>query len=168
MPKKSGFTLVELLVVISIIALLSVVGAIVYSTVLKQGRDSKRQSDLNAIQSALEQYYSDHLYYPPYVNGTDMLCEQSTLNGYYIDTPIGCSLKDTTGNKTYINKIPKDPLYSSQIYCYRPQPTDCGTGSNPQCSRYNLYAVLENPPAGASTFTCRSVSTYNIELTSPP
>ncbi len=55
---QSGFTLLELLVVIGIIAVLAVIGISSYSTAQKKSRDAKRRSDLKTIQTALEQYYS--------------------------------------------------------------------------------------------------------------
>lgn len=80
---KKGFTLVELLVVISIIGILSAIGLVLYSSVLKQGRDSKRQSDLKSIQLALEQYNNDQSHYP---------------------ANLGSSL--TFGTKIYMNTVP--------------------------------------------------------------
>lgn len=56
--KKWVFTLLEMLVVIGIIAILVSLGMSSYSTAQKKSRDAKRKSDLRAIQSALEQYYS--------------------------------------------------------------------------------------------------------------
>lgn len=55
---KKGFTLVELLVVIAIIAILSVVGAVIYSNLQKGARDVKRRADVNAISKAYEVIYS--------------------------------------------------------------------------------------------------------------
>lgn len=52
--KQYGFTLVELLVVISIIAILAAVSIGVFSSAQASGRDSKRRAEINSIGVALE------------------------------------------------------------------------------------------------------------------
>src|ERR1035437_10377472 len=60
-PKSgAGFTLVELMVVISIIAILSMIGLTIYTSAQKSARDGKRRADLLTIQTALEQYRVEH------------------------------------------------------------------------------------------------------------
>jgi len=113
MPKSRGFTLIELLITISIIAILSAIGLVAYSSVAKQGRDSKRQSDLRSIQSALEQYNSD-------------------LGSYPAALPaVGIPLKSPDNTKTYLNQMPGDSD-SSRTYYY----AVVGTS-------YCLYAQLD-------------------------
>lgn len=51
---KKGFTLVELLIVISIIAMLAVVGIVVFQGQQKNARDTRRKSDIQAIAKAME------------------------------------------------------------------------------------------------------------------
>jgi len=55
--KYRGFTLVELMISMSIIAILSVVLSVSFSRAQKSGRDQRRREDLKTIQSAAEQYY---------------------------------------------------------------------------------------------------------------
>ncbi len=50
-----GFTLVELMVVIAIIAILAVAGLVLFTTATKNARDSKRRADVDAIAKAIEQ-----------------------------------------------------------------------------------------------------------------
>lgn len=93
-----GFTLVELMIVISIIAVLATGGAAVYSNTQRQGRDAKRLNDLRTIEAALEQYELDQGFYPL----------PSVVPGQ--------SLTNATGNpsvpsntRIYLNQIPQDP-----------------------------------------------------------
>lgn len=55
----SGFTLVELLVVISIIAILSVIGFAVFSSVQQGARDAVRREEVGAMAKALEVNYDN-------------------------------------------------------------------------------------------------------------
>jgi prepilin-type N-terminal cleavage/methylation domain-containing protein len=55
---KKGFTLLELLIVISIIGILVTVAAASYTSSQQKARNSRRMSDMKAVQNAAEQYYS--------------------------------------------------------------------------------------------------------------
>lgn len=142
-----GFSLIELLVVITIIAVLSTVGLIAYSSVAKQGRDSKRQSDLRSIQSALEQYFADQLYYPS-TAGMDALLNSGGpfTNG---------------GSKVWMNSVPQDPQGTNR-YRYESFPPSCTNN----CSSYCLYAKLEGSSPGKPA-VCTSYAAYNFAVTPP-
>lgn len=144
-----GFTLIELLVVISIIAILSVVGIVSYTGFLKNSRDARRQADLKFIQSALEQFHADQLYYP----------DQDSLT-------FGSALTFTNASgdtKTYLTKVPNDPSGSLE-YSYIAEPSGC---NNTSCTSYCLYAGLEGTNRPASDSGCAPASPYNYGVTRP-
>lgn len=61
----AGFTIVELLTVMLVIAILAAISVVGYSLIQRQSNDSKRQSDITAFQHQLEKFYEDNGEYPP-------------------------------------------------------------------------------------------------------
>lgn len=168
MPRSNnGFTLIELLITISIIAILSAIGLVIYSTVMSQGRDSKRQSDLRSLQSSLEQYYADQGFYPTQ-NGLDILVlnQSPPLPAFTNCTgsPTPCTV-----SKTYQNNPPQDPTETDRYRYEATPPTPCNN-STTKCTSYCLYASLENPPSPAPpapTGCTYPTIDYNFALTPP-
>jgi len=113
--KKTGYTLIEILVAISIIAVLTAVGVTSFTSVNKKSRDAKRKSDIEQIRSALEMYRADNGSYP----ATD------NLDDLEVDS--------------YIAKIPLDPKDGQTGYTY------VYTALGSPAYSYTLQALLENP-----------------------
>lgn len=61
---SKGFTLIEVLVVIAIIAILATAVIIGISAFQGQARDARRISDLHLIQTMMEAYFGKHGQYP--------------------------------------------------------------------------------------------------------
>src|SRR5260221_6252065 len=59
-----GFTLVELLVAITILAIISSIGLVFYNQAEVTARNSRRAGDLQEAQKALEQFYAIWQKYP--------------------------------------------------------------------------------------------------------
>jgi general secretion pathway protein G len=75
---KSGFTVVELAIVIIIIGILATITIVAYRNVQARARDDKRRTDIANIAKALEVYYDDNGQYPDPNNTTSSI----NLNWY--------------------------------------------------------------------------------------
>lgn len=64
-PPAFGFTLVELLVVIAVIALLAALAMPVYNMVTTKSIIQRAQSERDALETAIGSYYRKYGYYPP-------------------------------------------------------------------------------------------------------
>jgi prepilin-type N-terminal cleavage/methylation domain-containing protein len=67
--KMRGFTLIEMVVVVAIIAILSSVGIFSYNEASKKSRDGNRQADLKMMQAGIELYKQKNGRYPEGCNG---------------------------------------------------------------------------------------------------
>ncbi len=68
--RDSGFTFIELLVSVTIVAVMMSVAAVAYSNVNQRSRDSKRRADLETIRSALEICRANTGTYPASITGS--------------------------------------------------------------------------------------------------
>lgn len=122
--KHGGFTLLELLIVIGLIGILIAIATTSYGTIQKKSRDSRRMSDLKAIQNAFEQYYADK-------------------NSVYPE-----SVADITGSTTYFpNGLPLDPK-NDDPYLYTVT-YDAVNGAS-----YCVCALLEGTAGNATDTDC--------------
>lgn len=61
---ESGFTIIELLIVIAIIGILATLVLTNFQGAQARGRDTVRSSDINSLFSKLEEYYNNNSGYP--------------------------------------------------------------------------------------------------------
>jgi general secretion pathway protein G len=83
--QQSGFTIVELLIVIVVIGILAAITIVAFNGVQDRTKVTKSQSDLKSIQKLLELYYVDNGAYPhTIVSGTRTWFFQSTSGNNFI------------------------------------------------------------------------------------
>jgi type II secretion system protein G len=155
-----GFTIVELLVVIVVIAILAAITIVAYNGIQTRARDTQRIQDIKTIAKALELYKIQNGSYPTAVGSTGQ-------GGWEISTP-------TTSNSDFlavlrtsgtISKVPVDPVNSgdmyatnAKIYYYYLYPAG-NAGCDASRGAYYILGV-RNGESGASSgltpFTCGS------------
>lgn len=62
--KQSGFTIIELLIVIAIIGILATLVLTNFQGAQAKGRDTVRQNNINSVYQKLEEFYNENGYYP--------------------------------------------------------------------------------------------------------
>ncbi len=170
-PFSKGFTLIEILVVITIIGILSSVTTFSLKKFNDKGNDARRKGDLKAIQTAAISYYQDNDKFPP--NPVSY-----PANAYSSDIDLGTGW--IPGISTYINKLPKDPLRAGIINHFAKNILDPAIGnmqhlagifnkssqspktsSNPQVAAIQVMTIRPN---GAGTNTAWTTQFPNSTL----
>ncbi len=145
--KKKGFTLVELLVTVSLIGLLSSVVLASLNNAKAKARDAQRKTTLNQLSLANELYAASN-------------------NGNYVPVQGWFSNRDCVGGNsninlltpTYISVVNDDPLHTFQSqpsYLHLPKDFTNGTINTTNCpslvlpgaTKWSFYAKLERPSA---------------------
>ena len=123
-----GFTLVELLVVISVIAILTSIVSISLASAQRQARDTTRKSDLSQYRSSLEMFANKN-------NGLFPLYSTSTVASTSLCTALGSS-----------GTCPEDLKYANDntYLQYQYQSDGSGTTGVASATKYVLWAKLEN------------------------
>lgn len=127
---KKGFTLIEILVVLSIIGIILGLSIFGLQGARESSRDAKRKSDLEAIRANIELYKSDCDSYP-----LILPAPAGTLNGD------GSTASCVVGN-IYISNMPTDPLPNKSYYYSSDGLT------------YDLCAALESEGSDACSGSC--------------
>lgn len=163
-----GFTIVELLIVIVVIAILASITVVAYNGMQQRSRDSIRMSALNAVAKALEAQYVANGRYPDGGGG----CLSSPWWNCW-----GYQSTNSLLEPSYIANMPQDPgfvdngacgnpnSYLTRAYWYaptadrqgyvlgtymeRPNPTDSRnitTNGNYGCGNFMNWAIKRNWP----------------------
>ena len=102
--RDDGWTLIEMLVVLSLIMILTAVAMTQYRNSVLAAKEASLRSDLYQMRDAIDQYYADKNKYP------------ETL--------------DTLVSERYMRSIPKDPITNATDWQTIPADAEPGSGAS--------------------------------------
>lgn len=122
--KNKAFTLIEILVVATIIGVLVTVTAVSFANSQKNSRDARRQADLETVRQALVLYRQDNGSYGNVL---------STLSSTTFTNILGFLSPDYLTSTNIADPKTANPAYRAQ----------CVDGIAPNCNKVLLQAYLE-------------------------
>lgn len=151
--RRSGFTLVEIMIAVSIIALLIVIPFFFFSRISAASRDEKRKADVATISQALEDYKNQFGRYPDDLND---LVTQGILSELPVD-PLHGELVPGEDDVYYGYANNYDPTNGNQAYSLVvPLETGVGGSSGPS---YFVYTP-NGPGTAVSGFPTTNQSLF--------
>jgi prepilin-type N-terminal cleavage/methylation domain-containing protein len=142
MKERKGFTLIEILIVVAIIAILASIVLVGLGPTQQAGRDARRLSDLREVQNGLELYYNSCGFYPGAIvaNPCPAFAGAPTAIAGNGATTVYNGMANVLVKSVQlgISTVPNDPT-SGKSYLYSVE-----NGSGVAGTKYILQATLEN------------------------
>ncbi len=141
---QKGFTLIELMVVVSIIGILMAAGILAFSNAQQTARDAKRKADIDAISKAEEQYNSQNGSYPLAANIT------SAITSYF---PAGYLPVDPQNAGAFVYTVTASAANPNLAYCACAK-LEKATGNATTAGAAGVCAWVTAANAGTGGFQC--------------
>ena len=122
----SGFTLIEIMVVMSLIVILATMGLVQYRQSIVRSKEAVLKEDLFRMRDAMDQYYADKGKYPESL--------------------------DTLVSEHYIRAIPKDPITNTTSWQTVAAERDTGSTSSASPGIYDIKSESTDTALDGSSY----------------
>ncbi len=161
---RQGFTIVEMMIVIIVIAVLATIVGLMYGNTKEQARNAELKSAASKVAGAVQLFYSKYERMPKGGSGSTTAIGSGTecadgASGFFATVVYTCSLEDTLRASGYLPvgfsaSLPKNTLYSPS-------------------SSQNLSLMVYMPPASGKLMvfytleraSAKDTTAFNAQLT---
>jgi prepilin-type N-terminal cleavage/methylation domain-containing protein len=145
--RQSGFTIIELLIVIVVIVFLVAIVVNTHSSIEIKTRNTDRVSEIDALQRQLESFYSQNGYYPSNSDINSAAWRTKNMPSLNVKDMVDPSASSSTAPTLATKPAPK-------VFSYAPSASGviCET-KDTTCNQYTLTATYEGTVNGQSTYT---------------
>ena len=152
--KQSGFTIVELLIVIVVIGILAGLVITTFNGIQQKARDTERETDIKAMHAQVEAYWAQKGFYPSLTELNDRTATTGfvAINLKGLDSD---AFKDPKGTSVNLSAAPAANTYAYAVT--NSAGTTCEADST-LCAKYVLTSNLEGTLNGLSTFAKTSLN----------
>ena len=134
----------SVIVVIGILALLVIT---TYSGIQAKARNSKRQTDIQALQTQVEAFFSQNSYYPSLTDMNSSSWQATNMKS--LDTNALIDPSNATQSTTLLSA----PAAKSYSYAVTDSSGASCEATDTNCAKYTLTATYEGTVNGQSTYT---------------
>jgi prepilin-type N-terminal cleavage/methylation domain-containing protein len=146
--KQQGFTFYELVIVIVAIGILAAIVISAYSGIQAKSRNAQRQTDIQAVQTQLEAFYSQNGYYPSLTDINNKTWKTNHIPKLVTNVMIDPSSSENTNNVEFA-AAPEAKVYSYVVFDSNGNACE---SDDTNCAKYTLTATFEGNVNGSKTY----------------
>lgn len=145
MKQSRAFTIVEIMIIVTVITILASIATVSYAGLQKDARNKERESDTTILRTSLEEFYEKNGYYPPRDLVTGETDEVMTFLSRTLDMPPTALTSPSRPTKDIKNSITWSNTSNATDYSYYAQ-LDNGDPcllEDEQCTKYRILYKKE-------------------------
>jgi len=152
--KQSGFTIIELLIVIVVIGILAGLVLTTFNGIQQKARDTERQTDIKAIHAQVEAFWAQKGYYPSLTD----LNDRTATTGFVAVNLKGLDAGAFQDPKGANGTLLAAPAANGYAYAVTNSAGTTCEADDTTCAKYTMTATLEGTINGAATYVKTSLN----------
>jgi general secretion pathway protein G len=119
---RAGFSMIELMIYISIVAVLAAVGVPIWNTIRESARESKVNATFESLKTAIMSYYitTGSMYYPTKLRDLEFAPTDEKMKGKWRGPYMNDVPEDDPWGNPYVYKVTPGKKYPYELYSYGP------------------------------------------------